>query len=305
MFPEHGATPAVLLRRAAAAKHLAKRSGTGHAVFDATQETDVVRQLALLVDLRQCAARGELILHYQPKIDLATREIAGVEALVRWQHPKLGLLAPDSFMPEVERTALIEPVTRWVLNEALRQQSSWREDGFDPTVAVNVSAHSLRSNSNLPEVVAELTQAWGTAPKRLTLELTERALIEAPAPDILERLDKLGVRISIDDFGTGHSSLSYLQPLPVVEVKIDTSFITHLSAEGDAAIIVRSMIDLAHSLGLSVVAEGVEDQAAMDLLIEYGCDSAQGYLLGRPSEAGALTRWLTESAHRQRVALGP
>jgi diguanylate cyclase (GGDEF)-like protein/PAS domain S-box-containing protein len=203
MFPEHGATPAVLLRRAAAAKHLAKRSGTGHAVFDATQETDVARQLALLVDLRQCAARRELILHYQPKIDLATREIAGVEALVRWQHPKLGLLAPDSFMPEVERTALIEPVTRWVLNEALRQQSSWREDGFDLIVAVNVSAHSLRSNSNLPEVVAELTQAWGTAPKRLTLELTERALIEAPAPDILERLDKLGVRISIDDFGTG------------------------------------------------------------------------------------------------------
>jgi diguanylate cyclase (GGDEF)-like protein/PAS domain S-box-containing protein len=304
MFPEHGTTPAALLRRAGAAKHLAKRSGTGHAVFDAAQETDVARQLALLVDLRQCAARGELVLHYQPKIDLATREISGVEALVRWQHPKLGLLAPDSFMPEVERTALIEPVTRWVLNEALRQQSTWREDGFDLTVAVNISAHSLRPNSNLPEVVAELTQTWGTVPKRLTLELTEGALIEAPAPGILERLDKLGVRISIDDFGTGHSSLSYLQPLPVDEVKIDTSFITNLKADDDVAIIVRSMIDLAHSLGLSVVAEGVENQAAMDLLIEDGCDSAQGFLLGRPSEADALTRWLTEWPHRPRVALG-
>ncbi len=304
MFPEHGTTPAALLRRAAAAMHLAKRSGSGHAVFDATQETDVARQLALLVDLRQCVARGELVLHYQPKIDLATREISGVEALVRWQHPTLGLLAPDSFIPEVERTALIGPVTRWVLNETLRQQSAWREEGFDLTVAVNISAHSLRPNSNLPDVVAELTHTWGTVPDRLTLELTEGALIDAPAPDILERLDKLGVRISIDDFGTGHSSLSYLEPLPVDEVKIDTSFITNLSADGDIAIIVRSMVDLAHSLGLSVVAEGVENQAAMDLLIEYGCDSAQGYLLGRPAEAEALARCLTESLHPQRVALG-
>jgi len=304
MFPEHGNTPAALLRRAGAAMYLAKRSGTGHAVFDATQETAVARQLALLVDLRECTARGELVLHYQPKIDLATRQVSGVEALVRWQHPELGLLAPDSFMPEVERTALIEPVTRWVLGEALRQQRSWREAGFDLTLSVNISAHSLRHSSNLPEMVAELTQAWGTAPDRLTLELTEGALIEAPAPEVLDRLDKMGESISIDDFGTGHSSLAYLQPLPVDEVKIDTSFITNLSADSDIAIIVQSMIDLAHSLGLKVVAEGVENQAAMDLLVAYGCDSAQGYFLGRPCVAEALSRWFAESPYRPEVAVG-
>ena len=304
MFPEHGSTPAALLRRAGAAMHLAKRTGAGHAVFDATQETAVARQLALLVDLRECAARGELVLHYQPKIDLATREISGVEALVRWQHPELGLLAPDSFMPEVERTALIEPVTRWVLAEALRQQRRWREAGFDLTLAVNISPHSLRRGSSLPALVAELTQTWGTAPERLTLELTEGALIEAPAPEILDRLDKMGERISIDDFGTGHSSLAYLQPLPVDEIKIDTSFTINLSADSDTAIIVQSMIDLAHSLGLTVVAEGVENQAAMDQLIAYGCDSAQGYFFGRPCAAEALTRWLSESPYRPGVAVG-
>jgi len=284
--------------------YLAKRSGTGHAVFDAAQETTVARQLALLVDLRECVARGELVLHYQPKIDLRTREITGVEALVRWQHPELGLLAPDSFMAEVERTALVEPVTRWVLGEALRQQRSWRDVGLDLTLAVNISAHSLRHGSSLPDMVAELTQTWGTAPERLTLELTEGALIEAPAPEILDRLDTMGERISIDDFGTGHSSLAYLQPLPVDEIKIDTSFVTKLSAGSEIAVIVQSMIDLAHSLGLTVVAEGVENQAAMDLLIAFGCDSAQGYYLGRPCAGEELSRWLGESPYRPRAAVG-
>jgi diguanylate cyclase (GGDEF)-like protein/PAS domain S-box-containing protein len=297
LFPDHGRTPAELLRRADAAMYVAKKSGSGHAVCDAAREKQAAQQLALLVDLRQSIAREELVLHYQPKINLGTREISGVEALVRWRHPVQGLLSPASFMPEVERTELITPVTRWVLNEALLQQRTWREEGVDLTMAVNISAHSLRHNSDLPDLVAELTKTWGTAPDRLILELTESALIEAAAPDILGRLHSMGERMSIDDFGTGYSSLAYLQRLPVDELKIDRSFVTRLAAASDDAVIVRSTIDLAHNLGLTVVAEGVEDQIAMDLLVGYGCDSAQGYLLGRPCPAQELTTWLTESPY--------
>jgi diguanylate cyclase (GGDEF)-like protein/PAS domain S-box-containing protein len=302
MFPEHGNTTAELLQRADAAMYVAKKSGTGYAVFDTAQETDTARRLALLADLRQCIARDELVLHYQPKIDLHTGEISGVEALIRWQHPVQGLLLPASFMPEVENTELIEPVTRWVLNAALRQQEIWRADGVDLTMAVNVSAHSLRQSSNLPEVVAEVIEASDTPPDTLTLELTEGALIEAHAPQILGRLHQMGQRISIDDFGTGYSSLAYLQRLPVDELKIDRSFITNLSADTNDEVIVRSIIDLAHNLRLSVVAEGVEDAGAMDLLVGYGCDSVQGYHVARPCSIEDFDAWLTGSAYRDNVA---
>ena len=288
MFPEHGTTTAELLRRADTAMYVAKKSRSGHAFSDTVHETRVQDQFALLADLRQCVAREELVLHYQPKVNLVTREISGVEALLRWQHPVRGLLAPASFMAEVERTELITPVTRWVLNEALRQQRTWLDQGVDLTMAVNICAHSLRHTNNLPDTVAELTDIWGTAPERLILELTEGALIEAAAPDILGRLHNMGELMSIDDYGTGYSSLAYLQRLPVDEIKIDRSFITSLAAKSDDAVIVRSTIDLAHNLGLTVVAEGVEDQRTMDLLVEYGCDSVQGYFLGRPCPAQQL-----------------
>jgi diguanylate cyclase (GGDEF)-like protein/PAS domain S-box-containing protein len=297
MFPDHGTTMAELLRRADAAMYVAKRTGSGHAVYDAAQETQAADQLALLDDLRQCIVRGQLVLHYQPKIDLVTREISGVEALLRWRHPIRGLLEPASFLPEVERTALIEPVTRWVLNEALRQQRIWLEQGVDLTMAVNISAHSLRPNGNLPDTVAELTETWATAPGHLTLELTERGLVEAAAPDILDRLHDMGEIMSIDDYGTGYSSLAYLKRLPVDELKIDRSFVTSLATAGDDAVIVRSTVDLAHNLGLTVVAEGVENNVAMDLLVAYGCDSVQGYFFSPPCAAAELTKWLTDSPY--------
>jgi diguanylate cyclase (GGDEF)-like protein/PAS domain S-box-containing protein len=302
LFPAHGKNTDELLQRADAAMYVAKKSGTGYAVFDTAQETDAARKLSLLADLRQCFARDELVLHYQPKIDLGTRQIFGVEALIRWQHPVKGLLMPGSFMPDVERTELIEPVTRWVLNEALRQQHSWREDGVDLTIAVNISAHSLRPSSNLPEIVAELTDTWNTAPHSLTLELTEGALIEAEAPAIMGRLHEMGQRLSIDDFGAGYSSLGYLQRLPVDELKIDRAFVMHLCAAGGDEVIVRSIIDLAHNLGLSVVAEGVENENALEILVANGCDSVQGYLLGRPSPIEDLNIWLTESPYGTHAA---
>jgi diguanylate cyclase (GGDEF)-like protein/PAS domain S-box-containing protein len=301
MFPEHGTTTAELLQRADAAMYVAKKSGTGYAVFDTVQETDTARRMALLADLRQCIARDELVLHYQPKIDLRTGEVSGVEALIRWQHPVQGLLPPASFMPEVEGTELIEPVTAWVLNEALRQQQVWRSQAVDLTIAVNVSAHSLRPSGNLPEIVAELTRAWDTVPQTLTLELTEGALIAAQAPEVLSRLHQMGQRVSIDDFGTGYSSLAYLQRLPVDELKIDRSFITNLSASSNDDVIVRSIIDLAHNLGLTVVAEGVEDEATIDLLVDYGCDSVQGYHVARPCPVEDFNIWLANSRYSTHV----
>ncbi len=303
LFPEHGTSTEDLLHRADLAMYLAKRSDNHHAVYDAAQDRQKVNHLALLLDLRQCVAREELVLHYQPKVDLATGKIDGVEALVRWRHPTRGLLEPGSFMPDVERTDLIAPVTWWVLNAALRQQRIWRDEGIDLCMAVNVSARSLRRASGLPETVAELTETWGTVPDRLTLELTEGALIEDAEPAVLARLHAMGERLSIDDFGTGYSSLAYLQRLPVDELKVDKSFVTSLATGSDDAIIVRSTIDLAHNLGLRVVAEGVEDANVLKTLVEYGCDVAQGFLFGRPVTAGELDRWLAESPYGMRASV--
>jgi diguanylate cyclase (GGDEF)-like protein/PAS domain S-box-containing protein len=297
VFPQHGRATADLLRRAGLAVHQAKRSGSGLAVFVADPEDQTARRLTLLSQLRDCIPRNELVLHYQPKIDLITRRTTGVEALVRWQHPTDGLLMPAQFMPEAERSELITPLTRWVLNAALRQQRAWRDAGLDLTMAVNISPRSLTPGSDLPDTVAHLTQEWGITPGSLVLELTESAIIDPDVPEVLNRLHAMGERLSIDDFGTGHSSLVYLQRLPVDEIKVDRSFVMKLATTPSDAVIVRSTIDLAHNLGLKVVAEGIEDEVALDTLIEYGCDLGQGYYFSRPCPPDALTDWLTESPY--------
>ncbi len=297
-FPEHGRTTAELMRRADLALHQAKASGSGLAVFATEPGDQVAYWLTLLSELRVGIARGELVLHFQPIVDLSGgQRTTGVEALVRWQHPVRGLLFPADFMAQAERSELIVPLTRWVLDEALHQQRQWGDAGFALTMAVtvNISARNLARASSLPDTVAELTGTWGIQPDRLILELTEIAVIDADAPEVLTHLHTMGERLSIDDFGTGHSSLVYLQQLSVDELKIDRSFVTNLASVSSDAVIVRSTIDLAHNLGLTVVAEGVEDQAALDLLIEYGCDSAQGYFFSRPCAADQLTAWLRAS----------
>jgi diguanylate cyclase (GGDEF)-like protein/PAS domain S-box-containing protein len=298
IYPEHGRTAPELLRRADVAMYNAKRSGGGYAVADDTQEKLAARQLDLMLDLRQSVVRDELILHYQPKIQVDTGRICGVEALVRWQHPTRGILPPSEFMTEVENSDMLAPLTHWVLNEALRQQREWHDRGADLTMAVNISANSLNSRSVLLDTVEQLSDTWNTVPDRLILELTESALIEADAPRILGRLHDMGIKLSIDDFGTGYSSLSYLQRLPVDELKIDRSFVTGLGTDGhdDDAVIVRSTTELAHNLGLTVVAEGVERAVALNMLVGYGCDRAQGYFLGRPSPPRELTERIAPSA---------
>ena len=284
--------------------HQAKWSGSRLAVFVADPEDQTARRLTLLNELRDGIPRGELVLHFQPKVDLkAGRRTTGVEALVRWQHPSEGLLMPAQFMPEAERSELIAPLTRWVLNEALRQQRRWSDAGLDLTMAVNISARSLTRHSDLPDTVAKLTETWGIAPGRLILELTENAIIDAEVAQVLERLHAMGEQLAIDDFGTGHSSLAYLQRLTIDEIKVDRSFVMHLPTAVGDAVIVRSTIELAHNLGLTVVAEGVEDEATLEILAEDGCDSAQGYLFSRPCAADELTTWLTESAFGARAGV--
>ncbi|MEJ7891486.1 MAG: EAL domain-containing protein [Solirubrobacteraceae bacterium] len=293
VVPEHGDNVDDLLRRADLAMYDAKRAGTGHAVFAAEQEDAPARELALVRDLRHCVERDELVLHYQPKVDLTTRQTVGVEALIRWNHPSGKLLAPDAFMPVVERSELMVPISEWVINEALRQLQSWREDGYDLTMAVNIGARCLVPGTSLFDTIDELTRHWGIPPDKLTLELTECALIDTAAPGLLEQLQH--ERLSIDDFGTGYSSLVYLQRLPVVEIKADRSFVTTLATVPADATIVRSTIDLAHNLSLKVVAEGVEDETTMDRLIEYGCDEAQGYFFSRPLPGDEIEHWLETS----------
>jgi diguanylate cyclase (GGDEF)-like protein/PAS domain S-box-containing protein len=300
LVPDHGDNIDDLLRRADLAMYDAKRSGSGYAVFAAEQEETPARRLALLGDLRTCIQRGELVLHYQPKIDLTTGRVIGVEALVRWNHPSGRLFMPDEFMPEVERSELMIPLTEWVINEALRQLRAWRDNGYDLIMAINLGARCLGEGSRLFETVAELSRRWEIPPDRLTFELTESALIDTAVPDLLERLDGLDQRLSIDDFGTGYSSLVYLQQLPFTEIKADRSFVTSMATVDDDAVIVRSIIDLAHNLGMRVVAEGVEDALTMDLLITYGCDEAQGYHFSRPLTAEQLQQWLETSEFGQR-----
>ena len=296
LCPQHGHSTADLLRRSDLAMREAKRTVNGIAVFVADPADKTARRLTLLTDLRDGIPRGELVLHYQPKVDLTDgQRTTGVEALVRWRHPTEGLLMPAQFMPEAERTELIEPLTNWVLNEALHQQRVWSDAGLDLTMAVNISARSLTRHSGLPDSVAKLTETWGIPPGRLILELSENAIIDGDVAESLERLHAMGERLSLDDFGTGHSSLVYLQQLTIDEIKIDRSFVKNLVSDPSDAVIVRSTVELGHNLGLTVVAEGVESKTALGVLMEYGCDSAQGYYFSRACPADELTAWLTKS----------
>jgi len=295
LAPDHGDNIDDVLRRADLAMYDAKRSGSGYAMFAAEQEDAPARRLTLLDNLRHCVERDQLVLHYQPKIDLTTRKIIGVEALVRWNHPSGELLMPGAFMPEVEHSELMIPITKWVIGEALDKLRAWRDGGHDLTIAVNLGARCLAQGAGIFEMVDGLMAASGLPPDKLTFELTESALIDTETPGLLARLQDMDQQLSIDDFGTGYSSLLYLQQLPVAEIKADKSFVTTLSSVKEDAVIVRSIIDLAHNLSVQVVAEGVEDEKTMDLLLEFGCDAAQGYYFSRPVPGDDLTAWLETS----------
>src|SRR5579875_51778 len=296
LSPEHGQDTLTLLRRADMALYTAKRSHESYAFYDAANDQYSPRRLALIGALRKAITSNELILYYQPKADTHSGVVRGVEALLRWQHPIYGFLSPDLFIQLAEQTGLITPLSAWVLDTALKQCRAWLRSGLELSVAVNLSMWNLR-DASLPDTIAALLQAYCIAPRLLCIELTESAVMADTERtlDVLSRLSTLGVRISVDDFGTGYSSLFYLKRLPVNELKIDKSFVQHMSeVEADAAI-VRSTVELAHSLGLHVVAEGVEDHVTLQLLRDLGCDTVQGYYMSRPLPPHDFERWLRET----------
>jgi len=297
LLPEHGRDANVLIRCAEVAMYNAKRQGLSHVVYSQEFDPFNVRRLMLMSDLRRAIHEHQLVLYYQPKVDLRTYRTVGVEALLRWKHPVHGFIPPGDFIPLAEQSDLIRQVTYWVLDEALLQCRAWRQLGIVLDVAVNLSPRNLH-DPGLPAKVAGLLAKWSVPPSQLTLEITENAIMIDPerALKILERLHNMGIRLSIDDFGTGYSSLVYLKKLPVTQIKIDRSFVTDMISDENDAIIVRSTIDLGHNLGCHIVAEGVETKEILQHLKALGCDCAQGYYLSRPVPAEELTTWLSESA---------
>jgi diguanylate cyclase (GGDEF)-like protein len=292
-FPENGADMNVLLRRADIAMYVAKRSNAGVARYEERHDNSSAERLSLMSELRRAVEQDQLLLVYQPKVDLATNTVKYVEALVRWDHPARGYVSPDQFIPFAEQTGYIKAISQWVADRAIRQCAAWREAGIELAVSVNVSAREL-IQSSLPDTFSALLKKYNVPAEMLWIEITESAIMDDPnhAIDTLDRLHALGIRLSIDDFGTGYSSLSYLKRMPVDELKIDKSFVMGMAENKDDETIVRSTIDLAHNMGLKVVAEGVESEAIVQRLAELRCDLAQGFHLSRPLSPDRLEAWL-------------
>ena len=296
MFPEHGQDPEVLMQHADAAMYLAKRSSAGFEFYDEVKGKNEISNIALKNDLRSAIERNELRLYYQPKISHRNGRVTGLEALVRWQHPEHGLIAPDRFIPLAESTGLIQPLTAWVVKEAVRQCAVLHQTGMFLTMAVNVSTINLK-DSELPLKISAILAAHQLHPQWLEIEITESAVMDDTRGTVrvLEELDNMGTRLSIDDYGTGYSSLANIKKLPLNDIKIDKSFVLRMSDNRDDETIVRSTIEMGHGLGLRVVAEGVENQATWDRLSALGCDASQGYFMSRPLPAENLLKWLVES----------
>ena len=296
-MPEHAGDADTLLQRADIAMYRAKQMASGYAIYTPEYDRRSPERLGLMAELRAAIEGSQLLLHFQPKVDIKTRRIVGTEALVRWQHPRLGLLAPDKFILAAEQTGLIGPLTRWVLTDALSKCQGACREGIELRVSVNLSARSLH-DPHLVGMVEDVLKATDAEPHRLTLEITESAIVLDPkrAEETLVALSRLGIWISIDDFGTGYTSLASIKHLPVNEIKIDKSFVLGMLASNSDATIVRSVIDLGHNLGLRVVAEGVETKEIYDAVSALGCDEAQGYFISKPQACESLKSWFPTAA---------
>ncbi len=297
MYPEHGDDAEVLLRRADIALYVAKNIHSDFSIYDVAYDTHSVKQLALKADLRAAIEEDQMVLYYQPKLDFKSGCVSSVEALIRWQHPTRGMIPPGQFIPLSEQRGLIGPLTEWVIKRALWQHNQWLNQGVQLQIAVNLSSRVLFDLS-LPNKIEQLLIEAKLPAAALSFEITEDATMIDPrrALDIMNSLNEMGLQLSIDDFGTGYSSLGYLKRLPVDEIKIDRSFVMDMETSENDAKIVHATIDLAHNLGLKVVAEGVETEYALNLLNSLNCDYAQGYYLSRPIPADELVTWLAASA---------
>ena len=284
-----------LLRRAGVALNEACSSQKATVTYDPKHDEYSLRKLTLMAELPKAIIENQVCLHYQPKLrhHQGKTQVEGVECLVRWQHPELGFVPPDDFIGLAEKTGYIVELTRWVLAKALEQCQRWRAQGYDLAVAVNISALDL-AQKDFDKEVAFLLQNAELPTSALIVEVTESAAVENPESAIaqLSHLKDQGIKLSIDDYGTGYSSLAQLKQLPVHELKIDKSFVQDLAQDEEDRTIVRSTIELAHNIGLSVVAEGVEDEAALQQLIAWGCNYMQGYFIAKPLDEAAIGKWL-------------
>ena len=310
---DHGADPATLLQRADIAMYVAKEQGVGVCAYDPAIDGHSRDRLSLLGELRHALDRNEFFLVYQPKLSLATGDLCGVEALIRWQHPTRGLVAPDDFIPLAEHTALIGPITQRVLDLAVSQIRIWLDLGHRIPIAVNLSARNLLDDRLVDQILGHLDR-YRVPAELLELEITESSIMTDPtgAQQVLTRLHEHNIRIAIDDFGAGYTSLAQLKNLPITSLKVDRSFVTTMDTDAANAIIVQSVIDLGHNLGLTAIAEGVESADALSTLTNFGCDLAQGYHLSRPVAPDVLLAWYSErltkdpseaSAHAESVSL--
>ncbi|MCK5622944.1 MAG: EAL domain-containing protein [Alphaproteobacteria bacterium] len=293
LYPDHGADASELMRGADVAMYVAKRNHMTVSIYDEDKDHHSVRNLSMSGELRQAMDADELVLFYQPQIDVATGKLVGAEALLRWDHPHHGMVSPDEFVSLAEQTGLIRPLTRWVIGKALKQVSQWQERGLDIGLSINLSPRNLHEEG-LAKSIGELMEKRGLRPELITLEITEDAIMTDPerALAAIRHLKDCGVRLAIDDFGTGYSSLAYLKALPVDELKIDKSFVMQMADDTNDEVIVRSTIDLAHNLGLSVVAEGVESELHLQTLRGLGCDIGQGFHIGRPLRIEEFYQWM-------------
>lgn len=292
-FPEHGDSPQLLIQRAQIAMQDAKAQSQPLLVYQAGRDEGHLRQLAILSDFKRAIEQDEFQLYYQPKISLPAAEVREVEALIRWIHPQHGFMPPDEFIPIVEQSGSISLLTRWVIRQVVKQCRQWQQQGLHMDVGINLSALDLR-DVDLPLTIQKLLDEYQLPASQLVLEITESAVMrdESIARDILSRFRVMGMRIAIDDYGTGYSSLAQIKNLPVTELKIDKSFVMNLHQDNDDAVIVKSTIEMGHNMGLSVTAEGVETQAIRTILEDYGCDMLQGYYFSRPLAADDFVAWL-------------
>jgi diguanylate cyclase (GGDEF)-like protein/PAS domain S-box-containing protein len=296
VFPEHGKDNVTLMRHADVAMYIAKQNGNDISIYEPSNDKHKLNRLALMGELRHAIEHEELVLFYQPKADIKNQYVSEVEALVRWQHPSQGFMMPDDFIPFAEQTGLIIPLSLWVIKEAIRQCSAWHRKNHHYKIAVNLSAKNLH-DTQLADYIYRILHMYETGPEWLVIEITESAIMSDPvrAMETLTRLHDMGIRLSIDDFGTGYSSLSYLKRLPVDEIKIDESFVVDMATNKDDLIIVRSTIDLAHNMGRSVIAEGVHSPEIWEMLVDLGCDKAQGLYISEPLSPSRLKQWHNES----------
>ena len=300
-FPQDGEDSHALLRCADIAMYAAKEAQTEYKVYTAEQNQHSKRRLGVLSGIRHALLQDEIVVHYQPIIDLDDMRVRGAEGLVRWQHPEHGLIPPGAFVQTVEQTGLIGPLTRHVLERSIAECAAWRKDGRELSVAVNLSVRNLLDR-DLPKEIERLLTPTACRREALQLEITESMIMSDPerALATVTRLSGLGARLSVDDFGTGYSSLANLRKMPIDELKIDRSFVSPMLQNESDLIIVRSTINLGHDLGLNVIAEGVEDSPTLEQLATLGCDLAQGYHVSKPMPADAFNNWLTETAPASR-----